>query len=94
MKCKSKTKGQNCKIGVGQCKKGLLCRREIIEKNGIITIGNFVCQESIDDNSDCDLLHVSGHLSYDHAIFSSSHFVNNPCKLCSICNSGNMLKLV
>ena len=54
MKCKSKTKGQNCKIGVGQCKKGLLCRREIIEKNGIITIGNFVCQESFDDNSDCD----------------------------------------
>ena len=74
IKYKSKTKGQNCEIGLGQCKKGLLYRREIIEKNGIITIGNFVYQESIDDNSDCDLAHVSGHLSYDHAIFSSSHF--------------------
>ena len=31
-------------------------------------------KESIDDNGDCDLVHVSGHLSYDHAIFSSSHF--------------------
>ena len=31
-KCKSKTKGQNCEIGLGQCKKGLLYRREIIEK--------------------------------------------------------------
>ena len=90
MKCNGKAKGQNFEIGLGQCKKGLLYRREIIEKNGVIRIGNFVCQESIDDNGDCDLLHVSGHLSYDHSIFSSSHFesANNPCKLGSICNSG------
>ena len=53
MKCKGKRKVQNCEISLGQCKKGFLYRREIIEKNGIITIGNFVCQESFDDNSDC-----------------------------------------
>ena len=90
MKCNGKAKGQNFEIGLGQCKKGLLYRREIIEKNGVIRIGNFVCQESIDDNVDCDLAHASSHSSYDHAIFSSSHFdpVNNPCKLGSICNSG------
>ena len=33
MKCKGKTKGQNCEPGLGQCKKGFLCRKEIIEKN-------------------------------------------------------------
>ena len=90
MKCNGKAKGQNFEIGLGQCKKGLLYRREIIEKNGVIRIGNFVCQESIDDNVDCDLAHASSHSSYDQAIFSSSHFdpVNNPCKLGSICNSG------
>jgi hypothetical protein len=38
---------------------------------------------------------VSGHLSYDHTIFSSSYFdpVNNPCKLGSICNSGKCVKI-
>ena len=95
MKCNGKAKGQNFEIGLGQCKKGLLYRREIIEKNGVIRIGNFVCQESIDDNDDCDLAHASSHLSYDQAIFSSSHFdpVNNPCKLGSICNSGKCVKI-
>jgi hypothetical protein len=33
MKCKGKTKSQNCEPGLGQCKKGFLCRKEIIEKN-------------------------------------------------------------
>ena len=95
MKCNGKAKGQNFEIGLGQCKKGLLYRREIIEKNGVIRIGNFVCQECIDDNVDCDLAHASSHSSYDHAIFSSSHFdpVNNPCKLGSICNSGKCVKI-
>ena len=93
---KVKQKVKILKLVLVNVKKEFLYRREIIKKNGVITIGNFVCKESIDDNVDCDLVHVSSHLSYDHAIFSSSHFdpVNNPCKLGSICNSGNMLKLV
>ena len=27
-KCIGKMKGQNCVVGLGQCKKGLLCRKE------------------------------------------------------------------
>jgi hypothetical protein len=51
---KVKEKFKIVKLVLVNVKKEFLYRREIIEKNGIITIGNFVCQESFDDNSDCD----------------------------------------
>ena len=51
-KCKGKTEGENCDPGLGQCKKGLLCRMEL-DSNGD-PISDFFCQKPIADGGKCD----------------------------------------
>ena len=72
-KCKGKAKDQRCEVGLGQCKKGLLCRYH----NTSSTIRT--CEAPIDNGGDCS--HADNGDSVDPAY--------NPCKLGYVCSVNN-----
>ncbi len=92
-KCKGKSEGQNCDPGLGQCKKGLLCRMEL-DSNGV-PISDFFCQKPIADGGKCDNSYGGQTLSDTHTIFSASYFdpARNPCILGSVCSDDKCIKI-
>jgi hypothetical protein len=88
-KCKGKTEGQNCEPGLGQCKKGLLCRCQLDSDGN--TLSNFICQKPIDDGGKCDNDYFSGkYINGEYVIFNDDYFFDpaqNPCKLGSVCEA-------
>ncbi len=69
-KCKGKTEGKNCEVGLGQCKKGLLCRKK--DSSATYT----TCQPAIDNGADCSYAY------YGNSVDPSE----NPCKLGYVCS--------
>ena len=86
-KCKGLNPNIKCEVGLGQCKKGYLCRAN--------TNGDYTCQPPLDKDKECGFV-VSGstispassssHTIYDLNIFNPS---NNPCKLEYVCGKKN-----
>jgi hypothetical protein len=101
-KCKGKSEGERCESGLGQCKKGLLCRNEVdengdlrVDTNGA-TIYNFTCQKPIDDEGKCGDEYFHGqNLDDDFTIFNEDLFdpAQNPCKLGSVCSNEKCVKI-
>ena len=96
-KCKGKTEGERCEAGLGQCKKGLLCRNEVDSNGDLLkdansnTIYNFLCQKPIDDGGKCGNDYFDGQdLDDDFIIFYEDYYFDpaqNPCKLGSVCDA-------
>ena len=81
-KCKGKAKDQRCEVGLGQCKKGLLCRYH----NTSSTIRT--CEAPIDNDGDCS------YVNKDHeADTSSLNPAYNPCKLGYVCSNNKCVKI-
>jgi hypothetical protein len=79
-KCKGLLQGQKCEIGLGQCKKGLLCRTTSSNYNA--------CQEPIKAGDQCT---DGSSSSYDQYTFLSASLfnpANNPCQLKYVCSNG------
>ena len=70
-KCKGKTQHQNCQPGLGQCKKGLLCRKH----NSTSTYPS--CQPAIANGQDCTY-------AINRAYFDEPAL--NPCVLDNVCD--------
>jgi hypothetical protein len=93
-KCNGKIEGDNCEVGLGQCKKGLLCRKK--DKNAKYT----TCQAPLNDGADCSELYgLVENPEYDSndddaalntpvEPFTVDPFNPslNPCKLGSVCD--------
>jgi hypothetical protein len=75
-KCKGLNPNIKCEVGLGQCKKGYLCRRSANE-DGSAT-GTTTCQKPLDDSAKC-----KGFVS------SSLEPSDNVCKLNHICSVVN-----
>jgi hypothetical protein len=84
-KCKGLNPGVKCQRGLGQCKKGYLCR-QISSTNS-----ETVCQLPIDDNKECAIYVGSLPMSDGDYILRSSYFnpSNNPCKLGRVCSTSD-----
>ena len=76
-KCKGKAKDQRCEKGLGQCKKGLLCRYH----NSSSTIPT--CEAPIDNGGVCTYADNGNSLDPE----------DNPCKLGYVCNSGTCVQI-
>ena len=76
-KCKGKAKDQRCEPGLGQCKKGLLCRYH----NSSSTIPT--CEAPIDNGGVCTYADNEDSLNPE----------DNPCKLGYVCNSGTCVQI-
>ena len=92
-KCKGKIEGENCDPGLGQCKKGLLCRKELGE-NGVI-LSNYLCQKPVEDGGKCAGYTSGQDLDGDFVIFSDYLFdpARNPCILGSVCSNDKCVKI-
>jgi hypothetical protein len=76
-KCKGLNPGLKCEVGLGQCKKGYLCRKDV-DKDGVVS-GYNSCQRPIDNDAKCG----SSNAVYS---FNPSY---NVCKLGYICSIKN-----
>ena len=89
-KCKGKTSGQRCEIGLGQCKKGLLCRKSSSSdaysrclapiENGVDCTGT---SESVTSSTSDDNTYW---LMNDKTYFNPAY---NPCKLGYVCSGSS-----
>ena len=81
-KCKGLNPNVKCERGLGQCKKGYLCRQTSS------TNSETTCQPPIDDGKECDDYDDSDSLSGGGFILSSQYYnpSNNPCKLGRVCS--------
>ena len=85
-KCKGLNPNVKCERGLGQCKKGYLCR-QISSTNRETT-----CQLPIDDDKECGDYVAQIYMRDDNYIISDDyHFnpVNNPCKLGRVCSTAD-----
>ena len=92
-KCKGKTENQNCEPGLGQCKKGLLCRNEL-DTNGNV-LYHFICQKPVEDGKNCEG-YAGGQTLFDRfTILDKDYFdpAYNPCKLGSVCSDNKCVKI-
>ena len=85
-KCKGLNPGLHCEVGLGQCKKGYLCR-STADDNGDAT-GNFTCQPPLADGAKCSgfsysLLDSSDFTIYDSRLFDPAF---NPCGQKHVCS--------
>ncbi len=89
-KCKGLNPHLHCERGLGQCKKGYLCRSSA-KADGTAT-GNYTCEEAIDKDKECIPYSTSLSLTssyywlYDPSIFNPAY---NPCKLGYVCATKN-----
>ncbi len=77
-KCVGKAKDQRCEVGLGQCKKGLLCRYH----NTSSTIRT--CEAPIDNGGDCSFVDSAREI-----VTSSLNPAYNPCKLGYVCSANS-----
>ena len=66
-KCIGKDEGIQCNLGLGQCKKGLLCRKE--KNDSSVT----TCQYPIQPGEKCGKYVVDGHTFTGDYIFSGKY---------------------
>ncbi len=78
-KCKGKAQNKNCEVGLGQCKKGLLCRKEKTDSK------YETCQPALNENDDCTSLYIYSSDDFDPAY--------NPCKLGLVCSNNKCVKI-
>ena len=83
-KCKGLNPNIECQPGLGQCKKGYLCRRSA-KADGTAT-GIYTCQKPLGANANCNSFTTSN-IDFQNPIFSSRYFdpSNNPCELGYVC---------
>ena len=82
-KCKGKSVDKNCEVGLGQCKKGLLCRLK--DKNAKYT----TCQAPIDNDKECTDLYPKYDPTDTYTIdyYYPRDPAYNPCKLGYVCST-------
>ncbi len=83
-KCKGLNPDIQCIPGLGQCKKGYLCRRSA-KTDGTAT-GAYTCQKPLSANANCASF-TQYSIYTQNAIFNSRYFdpSNNPCELGYVC---------
>jgi len=79
-KCKGLNPGLHCEIGLGQCKKGYLCRQTSANN------GNYTCQKPLAKDANCDD-YTDSSLSLPYSTYSSDLLdpANNPCVKDCVC---------
>jgi len=84
-KCKGLNPNIKCQRGLGQCKKGYLCR-ELSATNS-----ETFCQPPIDNEKECGDYEGGNSMNGDGFLFSSSYYnpANNPCKLGYVCSTSD-----
>ncbi len=82
-KCIGLDIGRSCNIGLGQCKKGLVCRRENISSKF------YSCQPPILASDDKCEKYIDGQF-YESTMFLPDY---NPCELGKICNKDNCVNI-
>ena len=93
-KCKGKSEGQNCQLGLGQCKKGLLCRYEL-GSNGLPVNSNLLCGKPLNKGDKCLDIGARDDVEDLNTIYSI--YMNpayNFCKLGYVCSNTICVKLV
>ena len=86
-KCIGKEKGVQCEPGLGQCAKGLLCRRELISHatNRVVTSHSvsdvFTCQDPIAPGAVCSNL---GSSSFDGDYLLDSKYLDPGYNVCTL----------
>ena len=82
-KCKGLNPNIKCQRGLGQCKKGYLCRQ--LSATNTETF----CQQPIDKDKECGDYEGSDGMNGRGFLFSSRYFnpANNPCKLGYVCST-------
>jgi hypothetical protein len=89
-KCKGLNPNIQCKPGLGQCKKGYLCRatEDTKDKNEEEKI--FRCQKALSQGTDCSGYSVVDSSDENQYLYDKSSYfdpANNPCKLGYICST-------
>jgi hypothetical protein len=93
-KCKGLIEKEACIPGLGQCKKGLLCRKAA-QSSSI-----FTCLEPVSGNTDCgvlaptiDKLKLKGEKYISNTYRDFFHPAINVCKLGQVCNNNKCVKI-
>ena len=88
-KCKGKSEDKNCEVGLGQCKKGLLCRLK--DSSAKYT----TCQAPIDNGQECTDLYPKADPSDTYTIDYNYPLepAYNPCKLGYVCSNNKCVKI-
>ena len=83
-KCKGLNPGVKCQRGLGQCKKGYLCRTST-------EMPGYTCQPPIENGEECSSYVESDDTDGDGYILSEHYFypANNPCKLGYVCSTSD-----
>ncbi len=87
-KCKGKTEGENCEIGLGQCKKGLLCRYELGSNGLPVANSKSLCGKPLNKGDTCLDIGSTGvdeDLNTIHSYYMNP--ANNFCKLGFVCSN-------
>ena len=88
-KCKGLTEGQRCEVGLGQCKKGLLCRYASAATTR--TSSDYTrCMAPIEENQSCDNFLPSSTSLPSLQLIDDEEFFDpafNPCKLGYVCST-------
>ena len=84
-KCKGLNPNIKCQRGLGQCKKGYLCR-ELSATNS-----ETFCQPPIDNDKECGDYEGSDYMRGDGFVFDERYYnpANNPCKLGYVCSTSD-----
>ncbi len=88
-KCKGFSDNQNCQPGLGQCKKGKVCRKDI-------GVNSYRCLDPIEEGGDCGGL-IKENEEKDGLLESnySKYFLpeNNICELDCVCSNSTCVKI-